>query len=153
MSRAILDLQNRANWQPFWSGERDSVFLADGSRVPLAPIEVPVLFDNHIIAILVDSRTAKRSWRIAGNVSRKIQTGIIFNDAPDTSIADNRVLKLFEMNLFRFEQLTSTYSLEIAPKWWIKDIQIDIFIYTGIDSDTLTEQLNRIESDLDAILR
>lgn len=153
MSTAILDLQNRANWQPFWSGERDSILLADGSRVPLAPIEVPILFDNQIIAILCDSRTAKWSWKIGGNVSRKIQTGILFADRPETSIADNRVLKLFEFNLFRFEQLTSNYSLEIAPKFWIKDIILNVFIYTGIDTDTTTEQLNRIQLDLDAILR
>jgi hypothetical protein len=153
MARAILDLQNRANWEPFWSGSRESVFLADGSRVPLAPIEVPVLFDNHVIAVLANSLTAKRNWRIAGNLSRSVETGITAANRPDSSIADNRVLKLFELNLFRFDQITSTYSIEIAPKWWIKDIVIDIFIYTGIDTDSITEQLNRIQSDLDAILR
>jgi hypothetical protein len=153
VSRAILDLQNRTNWAPFWSGEVESVRLASGSHVPLPTIEVPVLFDNHIVAILADSETAKRTWKIAGNVGRKIQTGILFNDRPDTSIADNRVLRLFEINLFRFEQISSTYSLEITPKFWIEDIKLDVFIYTGINSDSITEQLNRIEADLDAILR
>lgn len=153
MSKAILDLQNTANWRPFWSGQRESVYLSDGSRVPLPAIEVPVTFDNHVIAILTDSTSAKRTWKIAGNVSRKIQTNIIFGGTPDTAIADSRVLKLFEMNLFRFEQVSSSYSLEITPKWWIKDIKLDIFIYTGIDSDSVTEQLNRIQLDLDAILR
>lgn len=153
MSRPILDLQNSANWRPFWSGTSTPVFLPNGRRVPLPPIEIPVLFENCIIAILADSQSAKRTWQIAGNVRRKIQTGILFSGTPDTSIADNRVLRLFEINLFRFEQITSTYSLEVFPKWWIEDLSLNAFIYTGVDSDTFTEQLNRIESNLDSILR
>jgi hypothetical protein len=153
MSRPILQLQNSANWQFIWSGSSASVALANGSRVPMPPIQVPILLENHTIAIVCTSATARPSWKIAGNVGRRIQTGLGALGVPDTTIVDGRVLRLRSPNLIRFEQLTATYVLEISPKFWLTEIDISIFAYTGIDSDTLTEQLNRIELDLSAFLR
>lgn len=153
MARPILQLQNSSNWQAFWSGSSASATLPNGSRVPMPPIEVPLLFENHTIAIVATSPTAKPTWKIAGNVGRKIQAGIFSQGTPDTAIADSRVLRLNRPNLIRFEQVTPTYALEIIPKWWLKDIDIAVFVYTGIDSDTVTEQLNRLERAIDEVSR
>jgi hypothetical protein len=76
-------------------------------------------------------------------------TGIAFTGIPDTAIYDSRLLRLDQPNLIRFEPLTSTYTLIIYPKFWFKDLTVGVFAYTGIDSDTVTEQLNRIELSLD----
>jgi hypothetical protein len=53
------------------------------------------------------------------------------------------------LNLFRFEQLAANYALEINPKPWIPDLTIKVWGYTGIDTDSLTEQLTRLERQLD----
>jgi hypothetical protein len=154
MSKPILALQNTANWQSLWSTSLAAVQLANGSFVPMNPIVVPYLLETDIIAISVSATTAKPSWRVAGNVAKKIATGITTpGGAPDTTISDRRLLWFNQLNLYRFARLTDTYALEITPKWWIKDIQLDIFIYTGVDTDTVTEQLNRIELTVDAINR
>jgi hypothetical protein len=154
MSKPILQLQNAANWRSIWSTSVASVKLADGSSQFIPPIIVPVLLETNIITIYAASQSAKPSWQIAGNVARKISTGITLpGGSPDTAIAELRLLRLNQLNLFRFQRLTDTYALEIRPKWWIEDIDLNIFIYTGVDSDTTTEQLNRMELTINEINR
>jgi hypothetical protein len=152
MSKPILQLQNSANWQAVWDGAFTSVKLADGSSEFIPPIVVPTLFESNIISVYCISQTAKPSWSIAGNVARKISTGILPPDENfESTIADVRLLRLKQFNLFRFQRLTDYYKLEIRPKYWIEDLSIYIFAYTGIDTDTVTEQLGRIEAAVDAI--
>jgi hypothetical protein len=154
MSKPILQLQNAANWQSIWSTSVASVKLADGSSQFIPPIIVPILLATNIVVIYAASQSAKPSWQIAGNVAKKISTGITLpGENPDTTISDLRLLRLNQLNLFRFQRLTDTYALEIRPKWWIEDISLNVFIYTGVDSDTTTEQLNRIEFAVDEINR
>jgi hypothetical protein len=154
MSKPILQLQNAANWEALWSTTVSSVKLADGSEQFIPPIICPILLETNIIAIYARSETGKQSWQIAGNVAKKIATGITLpGGSPDASVSDIRLLRLNQINLFRFQRLTDTYALEIRPKWWIRDISLDLFVYTGVDSDTTTEQLNRIEFAVDEIRR
>ncbi len=154
MSKPILQLQNAANWQSIWSTTVDSVKLPDGTSQFIPPIICPILLETNIIVIYAQSVSAKPSWQIAGNVNKKIATGITLpGGSTDVSISDVRLLRLNRLNLFRFSRLTNTYALEIRPKWWIEDISLDLFIYTGIDTDTVSEQLNRIEFVVDEINR
>jgi hypothetical protein len=154
MSKPILQLQNGANWQSIWS--TSVATLSDpnkpGYTYPIPPIICPILLETNIIAIYARSETGNPSWQIAGNIAKKISTGITLpGGSPDASISDLRLLRLNQINLFRFQRLTDTYALEIRPKWWIRDLSLDLFIYTGVDSDTTTEQLNRIEFAVDEI--
>jgi hypothetical protein len=154
MSKPILQLQNAANWQSIWSTTVNAVKLADGSSQFIPAIICPILLETNIIVVFATSESAKPSWQIAGNVARKISTGITLPGGfPDTTISDVRLLRLNKLNLFRFQRLTDTYALEIRPKWWIEDISLNLFVYTGIDTDTVTEQLNRIEFVVDEINR
>jgi hypothetical protein len=146
MSKPILQLQNAANWQSIWSTSVTAATLPDGSSEILAPLVCPILLESNIIAIYAGSTLAKPSWQIAGNVAKRISTGItVPGGSPDATISDVRLLRLNQLNLFRFQRLTDTYALEIRPKWWIENLSVNLFIYTGIDTDTVSEQLNRIE--------
>lgn len=154
MTKPILQLQNAENWRSIWSTSVASVKLADGSSQFIPPILCPILLETNIIAIYAASETAKPSWVIAGNVAKKISTGItVPGNNPDVTVSDVRLLRLNQLNLFRFQRLTNTYALQITPKWWIEDIDLDVFIYTGIDTDTTSEQLNRIEFAVQEIAR
>jgi hypothetical protein len=59
---------------------------------------------------------------------------------------------LNQINVCRFTQLTPTYGLIIEPYWRLDDVNIAIFKYTGVNTDTITEQLDRIEADIDLLL-
>ena len=135
---------------PLWNYSVAAVTLPDDpdSTAPLAPIVVPILLDNHIIAISAMSSTAKPFWRFAARIAKKISTGIVTGGNPDVTISDSRSIYLNQINLFRFTPLTSTYALEISPAYWLTQLDLILWVYTGINSDTVSQQLDRIEQKL-----
>lgn len=124
-----------------------------GFTQPIPPITVPFLLENDIIAISVTSDSAPSTWRFAGRVAKKISTGIVVGGLPDTTVSDRKILLLDRINLLRFTRLTDTYAIEIEPPFYFKDIALTLWIYTGVDSDTVSEQLTRIEFAVDEIGR
>jgi len=78
MSKPILQLQNEANWLPLWNYSQSAVTLPGDpdSTAPLAPIIVPFLLDEHIIAISATSSTAKPFWRFGARIAKKSQRGL-----------------------------------------------------------------------------
>jgi hypothetical protein len=151
MSKPILELNNSANWRSLWFGSFTAVLVPGGkagSFYPIDPILVPVLLEDHIIAVVASSQSAKPTWRLAGKLIRKIQTGITVGGVTDVATSDPRKFYLDQINLFTFRELTSTYALQITPQWYLGDISLSVWAYTGVDSDTVTEQLDRIELQL-----
>jgi len=155
MSKPILELQNTANWSLLWNHSAVAAPVPDkpGYTLEIPPIVAPFLLENHIIAIAVQSPTAKPSWKFAGKIAKKISTGITIGGSPDTTISDSRRLFLNTINLFSFIPYTATYALEITPAYYLDRIELALWIYNGIDTDTVTSQLNRIEFAVDEINR
>lgn len=155
MSKPILQLQNSANWQSIWSYSAAALSVPDkpGFTYPIEPIIVPFLLENHIIAIAASSQTAKPTWRLAGSIAKKISTGIVVGGTPDVTISDSRRMFLNQINLFRFTPYTATYALELTPVYYLTQIDLSLWVYTGVDTDTVSEQLNRIEFAVDEIGR
>jgi hypothetical protein len=154
VSKPILQLQNAANWSLLWNYSAAApVPDLPGYTLEIAPITAPFLLENHIIAISAQSPTAKPSWKVAGKIAKKISTGITIGGFPDTTISDSRRLYLNQINLFSFTPYTATYALEITPAYYITRIELALWIYNGIDTDTVTSQLNRIEFAVDEINR
>jgi hypothetical protein len=153
MSKPILELQNSAKWQSLWNYSAVAAPVPDlpGYTIEIPPITTPFLLENHIIALSAKSTTAKPSWKVAGRVARKFATGITSSGTPDVTIREARKLWLNQINLFRFTPYTSTYSLEIIPAYYLTQIDLALWVYTGVDTDTVTEQLNRIEFAVDEI--
>jgi hypothetical protein len=153
MSKPILELQNSARWQSLWNYSAVAAPVPDlpGYTIEIPPITAPFLLENHIIALSAKSSTAKPSWKVAGRIAKKISTGITLGGTPDVSISDSRKLWLNQINLFRFTPYTSTYALEIIPAYYLTQIDLELWVYTGVDTDTVSEQLNRIEFAVDEI--
>jgi hypothetical protein len=155
VSKPILELQNSANWSLLWnySAAATPVPNQPGYTLEIPPITAPFLLENHIIALSAKSPTAKPSWRVAGRVAKKISTGLTLGGTPDVTISDSRRLFLNQINLFSFTSYTATYALEIIPAYYLTQIDLTLWIYNGIDTDTVTNQLNRIEFAVDEINR
>jgi hypothetical protein len=155
MTKPLLQLQNGANWRALWSTSVTAAPVPDkpGYTLEIPPIVAPFLLENHIIAISAISPTAKPSWKVAGRIAKKISTGITLGGVPDATISDSRRLWLDRINLFRFTPYTQTYALEIIPAYYLTRIDVGLWIYTGVDTDTVSEQLNRIEFAVDEIVR
>lgn len=155
MSKPILELQNSTNWDRLWDYSVAAAPVPDrpGYTLEIPTIVLPFQLEGNIIAISATSSTARPSWRLAGRVAKKIQTGITVGGVPDVSVSDGRRLYLNQINLFRFTPLTSNYALEITPAYYLTQISLSLWVYTGVDSDTVTNQLNRIEFAIDEINR
>jgi hypothetical protein len=155
MSKPILELQNSSNWNRLWDYSTTAAPVPNkpGYTLEIPPIVVPFQLEGNIIAISAKSTTARPSWRLAGRVAKKIQTGITIGGVPDVTVSDGRKLYLNQINLLRFTPLTATYALEITPVYYLNDISLSLWVYTGVDSDTVTNQLNRIEFAVDEINR
>jgi hypothetical protein len=155
VSKPILQLQNGANWAPLWTYSVTAEPVPDrpGYTLEIPPITAPFLLENHIIAISAKSSTAKPSWKFGGRIAKKISTGITLGGTPDVTISDSRKLWLNQINLFSFTRYTDTYSLEIIPAYYLTQIDLAVWIYIGLDTDTTSEQLNRIEFAVQEISR
>jgi hypothetical protein len=155
MSKPILELQNSSKWNRLWDYSAVAAPVPDrpGYTLEIPPIVLPFQLENHIIAISAKSSTAKPSWKLGGRVAKKIQTGITIGGSPDVTISDARKLWLNQINLFRFTPYTANYALEITPAYYLTQISLSVWVYTGVDTDTVTNQLNRIEFAVDEINR
>jgi hypothetical protein len=153
MSKPILELQNSSKWSQLWDYSTTAAPVPDkpGYTLEIPTIVLPFQLENHIIAISAKSSTAPSSWKLGGRVAKKIQTGITIGGVPDVTISDARKLWLNQINLFRFTPYTANYALEITPAYYLTQISLEVWVYTGIDTDTVTNQLNRIEFAVDEI--
>jgi hypothetical protein len=153
VSKPILELGNSNNWSPVWAFSTTSQPVPDrpGYTFPIEDIEVPFVLDAHIIAVAMRSPSASAGRRYAGKATRKVPTGITIGGNFDVTVGERRDLYLNRINLCRFTRLSQYYGLVIEPYWKIKDIEIAIFKYVGVDSDTTSESLNRIEQAIDNI--
>lgn len=154
MSNPILDLTNGDNWEPVWaySATSEPVPGRPGYTFPIDPIECPIVFDRHIIAIAINSPSAKPGRRYAGKAVRQIVTGLTVGANFDATISDRRSLFLRQINVCQFQRLTPTYGLIFEPYWRLDDLEIQIFKYTGIESDETSETLLRIEDGIEQLI-
>lgn len=152
MSKPILELQNSSKWSRLWDFSVTAAPVPNqpGYTLEIPPIVVPFLLENHIIAIAVTSSTAKPTWKVGGRIAKKIQTGITIGGSPDATISDARKLYLNQINLFRFTPYTANYALEITPAYYLTQASLSLWVYTGVDTDTVASQLDRIEFAIDS---
>ena len=160
MATQGLELSNSSYWQDVYHLSRSATYLPGSStrheRIP--PIEVPQLFDSHVLAVYPDSATAKDWWILGGWVSRRIPTGILIGGTPDTRATESQKLILREVNLLIYPNITSTFSLVIDAPYWFDNFSIIVWQYTGpvsySDEGLIIEQntqLDRIEQKIDTL--
>lgn len=160
MATQGLELSTSTNWQDAYSASASATYLPGSTtsheRIP--PIEVPLLFDSHVLAVYPDSTTAKDWWITAGWVSRRIQTGITIGGSPDVRATESQKLIFREINLIIYPNITSTYSLVIDAPYWFDQLSISVWEYIGpvsYSNETLiidqNIQLDRIEQKIDTL--
>lgn len=148
-----LQLGNAANWESLGS------YTAQGAPVPNNPnayqpipeFNIPLLIDSPIIALLVESATKKPSWHFAGYVFQKIRLGITVGGVPDSSVLESRVTWFDRISFVMFRRLTPEYSIALKPPFWIKDIKVTVWKYTGIISTEELDKITDVQSTVDLI--
>lgn len=131
------------------------------------PFEVPLTFEQHVLAITAFSSNIKPRWRTAGYLTQTY-CGIDFNDtsitATDTSPtsgvdAANKRIGLNTVELVILPRLASNFFLWFDPVPWLISLNFSIWEYQGIETPNRIEELIetvkvdiiRVEAKVDAI--
>lgn len=148
----LLELGVQANWQQVYDEFRTVGVINDSTYTPIPAFEIGFTFDSPILAVRTRSTTSPARWRFAGTLTQKIQLGT-GGAASSLPVADATVRRL-DLNRTRlaiFPQLTTEYQIVFAPPYWIEDLRLTIWQYTGPVADSIAADLERIETKIDAL--
>lgn len=144
----VFDLGNSAAWNLIYSENKvaDTPPSASlNSHYPIPIFEVPIQFSSPIFAIFIDSESAEERWKTAGWIRQKVRTGILGGGQNDAFLSRKKVY-LREINIIEFERVSSAYSVEINIPYWIRDVNLSIYEYTGLIADTQDEDIDELKA-------
>jgi hypothetical protein len=148
------DLNNSDNWDLAYSETvtAQGVPGASDRYLPIQEIEVPILLYSQVIAVFCQSSQASPRWRLGGLMNLKIATGILTGSAVDTYPFEKKRIWLNQITLFTLPVLTPEYALSFDIPYWLRDIQISVFQYTGPIVDPLADKVDSIDANLTQLI-
>jgi hypothetical protein len=146
-------LGNSENWGLAFSGSFTAASApGSGDRyIPIPEVEVPILLTSQVIAVFCQSNQAPPRWRLGGLMNLKIQTGILTGGAFDTYPFEKKRIWLSRVTLFTLPVLTPDYSLSFDIPYWIRQISLSVYEYTGPIVDPLQVKVDSIDSQLQTL--
>lgn len=146
-------LGNSENWSLAYS---ESVTAANapgsGDRyIPIPEIEVPILLTSQVIAVFCQSSQASPRWKLGGLMNLKVQTGILTGGEFDTYPFEKKRIWLNRITLFTLPVLTPDYSLSFDIPYWLRQISISVYEYTGPIVDPLQVKVDSIDTRLESL--
>ena len=152
MSQPLVNLQSQGLWVQVFNEARQARQVTDTDFAPIPAFEIGFLFEAHILAARSSSTTAKAHWRFAGLLNQRFQIGTGGAASPLPVVtAKSHALKLNRSALVQFERLTSNYELLFEPAYWLRDLQLTIWEYRGLVSDTTEEKIELVLDATDRI--
>lgn len=128
METLNLDLGNAANWNEVYNQIFSVSKLGGDTYIPIAPIEIPYLFETRVLALTVFSVSAQKNWWLAGYVEQVVLTaGLALNEAQ----LQSKKIPLRKTSLIISPAISSVYKLVFRPVYWVEDVQLIAFEYTG----------------------
>jgi hypothetical protein len=137
---------NSNNWSIFWHEtlQAEDVPNAATRFYPIPKKIIGITLESPIIAIYAHSQSAQGNWKYAGRIFAKIATGLTVSaGTPDTVVKVSKFW-LNQIEIIRFPNFSSAYSLEIEIPYWIRDESITIWEYIGDDTNTIHDKLDQL---------
>lgn len=122
----------------------------------LPPIELPLLFDKHLLAIRASYFQAPPRWRTSGYLTQ-VYTGVDLNESAVTETSANPIygidaakqrIGLNTLEMVYFPRLASDFYLWFDPVHWIPKLTIVLWEFQGIIPQTAVEAGESIRNDL-----
>jgi hypothetical protein len=141
---------NRIFYQPFQGNPENRKI-----RAPLIePFEFPFILQNHVLAIMISSSTAKASWRTAGYLTQtypSVITGgqILLSESPTSGVdACTKRIGLNTIELVVFPKLANQYYLWFDFVPWLPKATLGLWQFIGNQFDATQEVLETIKVDI-----
>ena len=103
--------------------------------------------ESTIIAVYCESSSAEPSWKYGGRVFQKIFTGLTVGGSAESRVGTAKIW-LNEIEVIFFQKVTSTYRLVFNIPYWIRNITVSVYEYTGPIQDTVDSDLQEIKTSL-----
>lgn len=153
-----IDFTGTNKWQRVYFeqfvGDKNNYKIKAGL---IQPFEIPLLFDQHLLAISASSRDAKPRWRTAGYLTQTY-AGIALEgggvtDTPSTPTygvdAANKRIGLNTIELVNLPKLSADFYLWFDPVHWLPSLTLSIWEYQGIETpDRIEELLETVKIDV-----
>lgn len=142
----LAEFKNDNNWVFLYQESREVVYDEAGGYTPMAAFEIPITFDNKILAVRTLSKNAKYTWRFSGVLTQRMQLGGGATPLPLASFSDKR-MRVNRSSLIYFLTYGTDYELLFEPYYWIKHIDLSIWGYVGDLTDSIRESINQMKSN------
>jgi len=142
----VLQVGNSSNWDLAWSNTFTAARISGKSYYPIPDVNVPILFEHNVIAVLATSNSAKANWRFAGFLNQKVTTGIIVGGQPDAELVQSRRLFVNRISLLILPKLSNTFSVVLHVPYWFEDISYNIWRYIGSQADSTEDLINQLQA-------
>jgi len=104
-----------------------------------------------IIAVSSSSNSASSHWKLAGYLTKALDTGIVLGNSFD-SLEENQKFWLNQSTLFFFKQTSTAYGVKFSIPYWIRNIRVTVFEYTGPIEDSIEQKLDQIQTSINQII-
>jgi hypothetical protein len=139
------------NWERLYENSYERPPSSNGGKVDGIPNQfIPVNFDNQVLAVWCKSFVAEdkdKQWKYGGQLRQMFVTGLASNTVPD-AVASVKKIWLKQISFLFFPKFSTEYSLQLVVPWWIQDLSLIIWGYTGQVNDSIESKLTTIQSDL-----
>jgi len=163
-----IDFTGSNNWQRVYFATFQGNPENRKIKAPLIePFEIPLLFDQHILAVTATCLSAKPRWRTAGYLKQVYsglnieQSGNIFTVNSPTSGVDaaSKRIGLNTLELVIFPKLANNFYLWFDPVHWLPKLTLGLWEFTGNVSperieelvETLKVDVLRVEAKVDQL--
>jgi hypothetical protein len=148
---SFTGLNNKNNWQLVYQEYKQAVQVTPlGGYSPLPAFEVPVRLSSRILIVKTVSNIPKgKRWKWAGRLRafQSFPTGI---NSQKSEVASHS-LYLNRSKLLTYPELTSNFELVLSDAFWLRDLQLTIFEFTGEATTSAIDSLEEIKSKVDDI--
>ena len=133
MSSPIASFTDGSLWPRVYNQQ----FYAEQETVtrfrPIPPVNVPVLFNSHTIAVATDSQEALSHWWLG--IRLKMRIAIPGSEFDEIEAAEVRC-QVNRGQLIRFPPLAPQYTLRIEFPWWHSEMRVTVWEFQGEQRDS-----------------
>ena len=144
MSQAILDCSDSSYWQTVYETTLIAESITTGYHSPIPQHQIPIVFDNHTLAVGASSSKTKPTWNLGFWLSMLVNLPGVGN-----ATAVQKAIPL-GLNLIRFPVLTPEFKLKAKIPKWHEEMSMKFWIYTGPEAD-IADLLEKAQTSLDQI--
>lgn len=121
---------NETNWELFYNETKARQTQGEVS-FPIEPWELGLLADSELLAVYCSTESGGDNWRFGGYMSIGFSTGLTVGGLPDAESSQARRLQLNSLKLYQVQKYAAEYSIRFSVPYWMPDISIQVWQYTG----------------------